>query len=60
VFSPNLDGEVARAAGDPDRHDLSLPPNSRPERGKIRNITTVPRGEARVVIRTRNDELCEQ
>ncbi|WP_280243694.1 cytochrome P450 [Nocardia abscessus] len=42
------------------RHDLSLPPDSRPERGEIRDITTVPRGRARVVIRTRSDKLCEQ
>lgn len=31
-------------------HDLSLPAGSAPERGKIRNITTVPRGRARVVV----------
>ncbi|BDT95654.1 hypothetical protein IFM12275_56300 [Nocardia sputorum] len=31
------------------RHTLSLPAGGKPERGKIRNIATVPRGRARVV-----------
>ncbi|MCC3328749.1 hypothetical protein [Nocardia abscessus] len=39
----------------PLRH--SLPRDSRPERGKIRNITRVPRGRARVGIRTRSDRI---
>ncbi|WP_040870078.1 cytochrome P450 [Nocardia exalbida] len=35
------------------RHTLSLPADGKPERGKVRNITTVPGGRARVVISPR-------
>ncbi|QBS41537.1 cytochrome P450 [Nocardia sp. CS682] len=35
------------------RHSLSLPEGTEPERGKTRNITTVPRGKARLVITPR-------
>ncbi|WP_405160559.1 cytochrome P450 [Nocardia sp. NBC_01499] len=35
------------------RHSLSLPEGAEPERGKTRNITTVPRGKARLVITPR-------
>ncbi|MEU2042486.1 cytochrome P450 [Nocardia niwae] len=42
------------------RHALSLPVGGKPERGKIRNITTVPRGGAQVVIHPRDARICEQ
>ncbi|MGW5374886.1 cytochrome P450 [Nocardia sp. NPDC003999] len=39
------------------RDTLSLPAGSAPERGKIRNITTVPRGRARVVVDRRSTSM---
>lgn len=42
------------------RHTLSLPTGGKPERGKIRNITTVPRGGARVTVAPRGEPVCEQ
>lgn len=35
------------------RYQLSLPERARPERGRVRNITTVPRGRAKIVITSR-------
>ncbi|MFI9511192.1 cytochrome P450 [Nocardia sp. NPDC052566] len=35
------------------RYTLSLPDGAKPERGRVRNITTVPRGKAKIVIAQR-------
>jgi cytochrome P450 len=35
------------------RYTLALPPGSKPERGRVRNITNVPRGGARIAVASR-------
>ncbi len=37
------------------RYTLARPPNSKPEHGRVRNITNVPRGKARIVVAPRED-----
>jgi cytochrome P450 len=36
------------------RYCLSVPAGAKPERGHVRNITTVPRGKARMVVTPRS------
>ncbi|MFQ6330144.1 cytochrome P450 [Nocardia sp. CWNU-33] len=37
------------------RYRLSAPAGAKPERGRVRNITTVPRGKAKMVVTPRSD-----
>jgi cytochrome P450 len=36
------------------RYRLSVPAGAKPDRGHVRNITTVPRGKARMVVTPRS------